>query len=217
MNPSFWPSFWNEMWTRERVPFHQPVVNRYLAAHGHRFPAGKILVPLCGKSLDIKWLEDTKREVMGVELSSVACQAYFKEQKRPIHKSESGKFVKFSDGNQVTLWCGDFFDLEPGDCSDVVGIYDQACLIAFPPDLRIRYVNHLRELLPGRTVPLLLNTFEYPQNLMEGPPFSVSQVDVERYFGPHISVLESVEVSPTRHEKIPRLIEKSYWIEHGRI
>jgi thiopurine S-methyltransferase len=208
--------YWHSKWATSQIRFHRPVTNRYLEKYGKRFPIGKVLVPLCGKSLDIKWLEASGREVMGIELSPIACAAYFEEQGRSVYKSKERNFEKYSDGKAV-LWCGDFFALEPDDCSDVVAIYDQACLIAFPPEMRLRYVEHLRKILPGRTVPLLLNTMEYPQNQMDGPPFSVSQVDVERYFAPFITVLESMEVSPTLFEKVPKLIEKSYWIEHGRI
>jgi thiopurine S-methyltransferase len=66
------PEFWHKRWASNQIGFHLPQVNPYL----QRFwPAlgleegSRVLVPLCGKSLDLLWLAHQGHEVLGVELS----------------------------------------------------------------------------------------------------------------------------------------------------
>ena len=40
---------------------------------------GTVLVPLCGKSLDMIWLAQQGHRVIGVELSDVAVESFFSE------------------------------------------------------------------------------------------------------------------------------------------
>ena len=60
-------------------------------------------------------------------------------------------------------------------------VYDRAALIALPPELRSKYVAHLKQVLPGAAQ--LLLTIEYPQERMDGPPFSVGLAEVRRLYG----------------------------------
>mgnify|MGYP001582329041 FL=1 len=48
--------FWRERWARNQIGFHLPEVNPYLQRHWPRLAlaqGAKVLVPLCGKSLDL--------------------------------------------------------------------------------------------------------------------------------------------------------------------
>ncbi|MDE2388435.1 MAG: thiopurine S-methyltransferase, partial [Betaproteobacteria bacterium] len=55
--------------------------------------------------------------------------------------------------------------------------YDRAALVALPPDMRQRYVNHLLRILPANTQ-ILLVILDYLQHEMAGPPFAVSLQEV---------------------------------------
>jgi thiopurine S-methyltransferase len=59
----------------------------------------------------------------------------------------------------------------------MIAIYDRAALIALPPELRAKYVAHLK------AASLLLITLEYPQERMDGPPFSIGAAEVQRLYG----------------------------------
>jgi thiopurine S-methyltransferase len=74
---------------------------------------------------------------------------------------------------------GDFLALPAAVIADVQGWYDRAALIALPPAMRARYVDHLLAHLAAGT-PGLLITFAYDQQLMEGPPFAVHEAEVRR-------------------------------------
>ena len=83
------PEFWHDRWDRNQIGFHLQQVNPYLQrlwptlglAQGAR-----VLVPLCGKSLDMSWLAANGFEVLGVELTQTAVEQFFSEQQVALHR-----------------------------------------------------------------------------------------------------------------------------------
>jgi len=72
--------FWQKRWERDQIGFHLAEVNPYLQQY---WPAlglaaqTRVLVPLCGKSLDLIWLADQGFEVLGIELAEKAVEDFF--------------------------------------------------------------------------------------------------------------------------------------------
>jgi thiopurine S-methyltransferase len=189
--------YWLERWEREDTAFHQDEVNPYLRGYWHELHLAKnseVFVPLCGKSRDMLWLRDQGSSVLGVELSAQAAEAFFLETGQAPQHSPGERFDRW-EANGITILCGDFFNLTKDDLRNVSGVYDRGSLIALPPEMRRRYANHLMNCLPQGTQILLL-TFDYPQPEMAGPPFAVSQDEVEALYHEHakISLLERVDV-----------------------
>jgi thiopurine S-methyltransferase len=117
-----------------------------------------------------------------VELSPIACRAFFKENKRSYEISQKGAFTIFS-GKNITLWCGDFFALKGEALKGISSVFDRAALVALSPPDRSLYAKHLVNLLkPVANVRVLLVTVEYDQALVEGPPFAVSETEVRQLF-----------------------------------
>lgn len=74
--------FWHARWANNQIGFHLDEINPYLMRHLSRLrlQAGeRILVPLCGKTLDLAWLAAQGLEVLGVELSEKAVSDFFEE------------------------------------------------------------------------------------------------------------------------------------------
>jgi thiopurine S-methyltransferase len=199
LNDSVWDvivkkDFWLERWEREEIGFHQDEFNPYLRQYWQDLNLARdseVFVPLCGKSRDMRWLREQGHQVLGVELSVIAVQAFFKEngytpQHFSLHQVTGGKFERF-EANDIRILCGDFFDLSKDDLANVTGVYDRASLIALPPDMRERYVRHLVSILPPATQ-ILLITVDYPQAEMQGPPFSVFSGEVEALYREHAEV-----------------------------
>jgi thiopurine S-methyltransferase len=181
--------FWLERWEREEIGFHQDELNPYLHQYWHDLHlAGdsQVFVPLCGKSRDMRWLREQGHQVLGVELSAIAVQAFFKENGYTPQHELRGRFDG-CEANGMRILCGDFFDLSKDDLANVTGVYDRASLIALPPEMRERYVRHLVSILPPATQ-ILLITVDYPQQEMQGPPFSVSSDEVEALYREHAEV-----------------------------
>lgn len=181
--------FWLERWERAEIGFHQNEINPYLLRYWRELPAargGEVFVPLCGKSLDMLWLRRQGSTVLGVELSAIAAQDFFKENGLSPAQADSGKFdCREADG--IRILCGDFFDLGKEDLATVSAVYDRASLVALPPEMRERYARHLVEMLPPATQ-ILLVTFDYPQAEMQGPPFAVSVNEVEALYGKYAEI-----------------------------
>jgi thiopurine S-methyltransferase len=181
--------FWLERWEREEIGFHQDEFNPYLRQYWQELHLAResvVFVPLCGKSRDLQWLNEQGHHVLGVELSAIAVQAFFKENGYTPQHDFRGKFDRYEvDG--ISILCGDFFDLSRGDLTNVGAVYDRASLIALPPEMRERYAHHLVSILPFATQ-ILLITVDYPQPEMEGPPFSVSSGEVEALYRKHAEV-----------------------------
>jgi thiopurine S-methyltransferase len=176
--------FWQARWAQNQIGFHLGEVNPYLQRH---WPAlqlpleSRVLVPLCGKSLDLAWLAARGHRVLGVELAQKAVEDFFAEQGLPAEVLEQGPFKVYRAG-ALELWCGDFFALSAADVADCVALYDRAALIALPPALRERYAAHLTAILPSGCAGLLI-TLDYPQSQMEGPPFAVADAEVRERLG----------------------------------
>jgi len=177
------PQFWHERWTENQIGFHQENVNSRLKK---LWPAlelcvgDKVFVPLCGKTRDMIWLADQSFQVLGVELSEIACEDFFKENKIE-YNSHRGKRFSAYQGQKIELWAGDFFNLKKEDLAGIDGVYDRASLVALPVSMRQKYVNHLGSLLDFGTKVLLIS-MEYDQNKMQGPPFSVTEVEIQLLF-----------------------------------
>jgi thiopurine S-methyltransferase len=209
--------FWHERWKEGQIGFHQDRINSYLTNHFARTGAkqgGTVLVTLCGKSLDMLWLHEQGFRVVGVEISPLAVEAFYSENNLQPAITTSGKFQRYYAEN-ITLLCGDFFDLTAVDIGDVAAVYDRASLIALPPEMRPGYADHLTKLLPHGTNVLLI-TMEYPHGQMQGPPFSVHESEVHNLYGDNFEVtcLESMNIlekNPRFKERgLSELIERTY-------
>jgi thiopurine S-methyltransferase len=182
-------SFWHERWEKNQLGFHQAEVNALLTKHWPDLEvvsAEAVFVPLCGKSLDMRWLRERGHPVVGVELSPIALGDFFAEAGLEPSRTREGALEHWS-AEGFDLYCGDFFDLEAPALANVGGCFDRGSLIALPPDVRRRYAEHLARILPER-VRILLLSVEYDQSKMDGPPHSVPIEEVESLFGAEFDV-----------------------------
>lgn len=175
--------FWQERWERNQIGFHQKQVNPYLVRYWPELgiaPGSRVLVPLCGKSLDLAWLAGQGLRVLGVELSQRAVEDFFAEQQLQPERFQHGAFSCYRS-ESVEIWCGDVFQLSAEDVADCVGLYDRAALIALPPEMRQQYAALLNGILP-RGCGGVLVVLDYDQALVDGPPFAVLDDEVQALF-----------------------------------
>ncbi len=177
------PEFWLKKWQAQEIGFHQTEFHPLLLNHWPGLgihPGQRVLVPLCGKSHDLRWLAATGYEVIGFELSELAVQTFFREQSLVPCLTESGPFVRFSAPN-ITLFCGDFLQVDPAICAPCDAIYDRAALIALTPPQRPRYLQAMRRLCQPQARGLLI-TVEYLAGVVSAPPFSMAQTEVRQLY-----------------------------------
>lgn len=187
------PTYWHQRWQENRTGFHQDQVTPLLQKHWPhlRLPSAcRILVPLCGKSLDMAWFAAQGHRVLGVELSQLAIDQFFAEHglDPEIHDSPLGRHHR---AGIIEIICGDAFALDDATLAGCDAIYDRAALIALPPELRRRYADRLYARLRADCQGLLI-TLEYPPHEKPGPPFTVPEAEVRDLLAVHwdIEVLE---------------------------
>lgn len=182
-------AFWHERWKQNEIGFHQETFNSHLQEFWPSLglpAAGRVFVPLCGKSRDLLWLRAQGHSVVGVEVSPIAVSDFFQENRLTTTVTRHESFEAW-EADGLTILCGDFFALTPDWFTDVQAVFDRASLIALPPDMRPRYAAHLTGLLPPGAR-ILLVTMEYPAGGMQGPPFSVDESEVRTLYAKHFRV-----------------------------
>jgi thiopurine S-methyltransferase len=168
---------WIERWRNGRTGWHQPAGNPNLQRHW-RASGRRVLVPLCGKTPDLLWLEAAGNDVVGVELSEMAVLGFFEEQGLTFERNDGTLIAYRARERRITLYCGDYFEFHDGPFD---AHYDRGALVALTSDLRSRYAAHTTSLLTDDAEQLVI-TVEYDQSICDGPPFSLGADDVQGYW-----------------------------------
>ena len=168
---------WLERWEVGRTGWHEPAGNRNLQAHW-RWTGKRVLVPMCGKTPDLLWLESQGNDVVGVELSEIAVLGFFEENELQFESLEGSLPGYRAIDRRITLYCGDFFEFQE-EAFDAH--YDRGALVALSSDLRSRYARHTLSLLTPSAEQLVI-TVEYDQNVCDGPPFSIGPGELLEYW-----------------------------------
>lgn len=174
---------WLARWRDGRIGWHRDEVTPMLRQHWFELelPADtRVLVPLCGKTLDMHWLAGRGLEVLGVELSELAVQQFFAEAGLQPERWSTSQGVHYRAG-RVEIIVGDIFDVDASVLAGCTAVYDRAALVALPPVQRHPYVRTVYDRLPAGSAGLLI-ALEYPQANMAGPPFSVPGTEVRELF-----------------------------------
>jgi thiopurine S-methyltransferase len=167
--------FWQERWQAGQIGFHAPEVNPHLVRHAARLcgSAGptRVLLPLCGKSVDLTWLASQGHEVVGVEFVEQAAAAHFHEQGVTPETTHIGPWRALRHRG-VTIVLANFFELnvDDGPLGTFPAVFDRAALIAVEPARRDDYMARIHA-LSAADARLLMVALDH--DMPTGPPFSV--------------------------------------------
>jgi thiopurine S-methyltransferase len=209
--------FWHARWQANQIGFHQNEINPYLVRYWPSLqlePQSRVFVPLCGKTLDMIWLLDQGHAIVGNEISQLAVEAFFAENRLTPEARQEGDFTRWSC-DLIEILCGDFFRLTRADIGRIDALYDRAALIALTPAQRASYSARIAEILEPQT-PGLLVTLDYEQQKMQGPPFAVSADEVSNLYQDGFSIeqlaqTDIIEAQPQFREKgLDTLCESVY-------
>ena len=211
--------YWQEKWKANDIQFHKNVTHPLLVQYSYLFEKGKIVIPLCGKTLDMVWLAKQEHHVVGIELSSLACETFFEENHLPFEKKIVDGCPVY-EGKLISIWCGDIFSIPQIAWSGMTGIYDRAALVALPESTRKPYADLLTQHIKKNKTTFtngLLISLEYMNEGIQGPPFSVTEKEVMNLFSKihleklstsldtHLSGRAPKFQSSNVHEKVYRL------------
>ncbi|MEZ9569006.1 thiopurine S-methyltransferase [Vibrio splendidus] len=211
------PEFWHNKWAANKIGFHLEDVNPLLIKFWEKTEPSyekSVFVPLCGKSEDLIWLASKHEDVQGVELSQIAVRTFFAEHLyTPTVTQISGQHELYQF-DELNIYTGDYFTapIQPVDT-----IYDRASLVALPEEMRVQYVERLKQLLKP-SGKILLVTLDYDQSEMAGPPFSVPKLEIDQLFAGYKITLLNQDIADDEHPKIAkkglsRFSEEVYLIE----
>lgn len=189
-------NFWHQKWARGEIGFHRDDVNPHLRKYLEHLKLDSgdtIFVPLCGKTKDIPYLLDSGLHVVGVELSELAIRELFQDLNMTPQVTSLDQFQIYRT-NGICIYVGDFFQVDAAMLGNINAIYDRAALVALPETMRKVYTSHLRSITHHAAQ--LLVTYEYQQNLVDGPPFSVSEKEIHLHYADtyKVSLQERVDV-----------------------
>jgi len=208
-------TLWHARWSEGRIGFHREAVNAHLQAHASALlrDAKRILVPLCGKSVDMPWLAQQGVEVVGVDLVTRAVEAFWEERGVSPETDSLHGFVRTTHA-AITLLQGDIFSLQESHTGTLDAVYDRAAIIALPPSEQQRYADHILRLLkPGGHI--LLLTYDLPLPAEQGPPFPVAPERVPELYAAASDVrcIDTIMLTP---ETEPKLIKRGVeWAREG--
>ncbi len=197
--------FWHQKWERNEIAFHESAANSLLVKYFGALSlikGSRVFLPLCGKTLDIHWLLSSGYRVAGAELSKIAIDQLFADLGVTPEISRDGELDHYRAEN-INLFVGDIFNLSRKMLGPVDAIYDRAALVALTEEMRNRYATHLTEI--SNKAPQLLICFEYDQRLMQGPPFSISDAEVNQKYGAiyDLTLMEKAHIAGGFKGKIP--------------
>jgi thiopurine S-methyltransferase len=189
-------NFWIKTWGKDNIGFHQAEIHAALEKYWPVQEAGTtVLVPLCGKSLDLLWLEELGLDVIGVEFVESAVLDFFRENSLTWRESEQyGHRCLQACERNIRIFVTDFIQLANDyDGQPMATLYDRAALVALPEDMRAPYVAACLKLLATAFHGLLV-TLEYEPIAMEGPPFSVTPEEVKQLWEGRLKLVEQVDM-----------------------
>ena len=183
--------FWLDKWKHKSIGFNESEPHTLLTQFWDHLKipnTSKVLVPLCGKSIDMMWLKKLGHNVTGIELSATAISSFFDENQIDMEiecRDRNSCYI----GKNLTIWEADIFNLPNIELESYAAIYDRAALVAINPLHRQRYVNVLAEKMSSGCCMFLIG-LEYDESLLPGPPFSLAKSDVELLYGENWDIKE---------------------------
>ena len=110
--------FWGDnFWKKDSSPWHVSLPHPSLLKYSDivfKQKGVRVLVPLCGKSIDLKWLYDQGCDVVGVECVTEAIEKFFAENKLEFTKEPFGvDGVRYqTNDKRLTILQCNFFKLD---------------------------------------------------------------------------------------------------------
>lgn len=201
------PEYWLQRWREGRIGWHHERVMPLLEQHWPTIGVARgtrVLVPLCGKSLDMLWLAARGLHVLGVDPSPLAIKSFLEENhleatSTPIDGGTQYRVGNVPAGGSIELLHADIFSVATATLGECHAFYDRAATIALPVPLRERFVREVYGKLPAGARGLLI-VLDYPPAEMDGPPFPVDDAGVRRLFEAQWDTrqLERREIPPSQ-------------------
>ena len=161
--------YWKERWARNETGWHINEYNPFLERHCLNF-SGRVLVPLCGASFDLKWFASRENitEVIGVEISNIAIKQFsaWLGQTADV-KTENG--LKMHCFDKIKIIETSIFDPQLENVGKVDYIYDRGSYIAMNYCDQEKYTGSIKNFMDTTTTWLMAG-IRYDVHKHPNPP-----------------------------------------------
>ncbi|KAG0204829.1 hypothetical protein BGX28_003362 [Mortierella sp. GBA30] len=165
---------WNELWRRDISPWDKGVPSPALIEVIEQKPikeqipkTGNVLVPGCGRGVDVLYLGNEHRKAYGLDISPIAVQHC-----KDVSDDDELRNEKGVPESHADYIAGDFFKFESPQGGFQLA-YDYTFFCAIQPELRPDWGRRMGDLITKDGV---LITLMYPlDDHAGGPPFAVSE------------------------------------------
>lgn len=203
----FWKSCSNDPSFHVRSP-HKTLLKYYELVFKDNSKK-RVLIPLCGKSLDMLHLAENGHDVVGVEFSHFAVKSFFEENSLDYTKEIIGKFVVWKSNDpakEITIYQGDFYEVDAETLGLFDVVWDRGSFTAINIVDRDLYTDIMFKLMKTSTQ-YLVQVCVYDGSLYGGPPHHVTEHAMKSTFGRkcNFEKLETIAVAP------PAFIGKIDW------
>lgn len=180
-------NFWVNKWDTKDTPWHQTTVNPRLVKYIGLLDGGKknvkILVPLCGKTVDMKWLSEQGHRVVGVEASPLAIEEFFKEHSLEYRTEMRNAIpVYLENSGRIIIYCCDIYDFHRTGEGSFDAVWDRGSLGAINPGDRTRYLDLMSSLKTANSAHLI-EIYDYDNSVYQDFPFSIPMSKLVELFG----------------------------------
>ncbi|XP_045110632.1 thiopurine S-methyltransferase-like isoform X2 [Portunus trituberculatus] len=206
---------WQERWRQRRTSWHLPDLHFDLENHASKLlpkPERRILVPLCGKSVDVEWLYREGHTVVGIEGIEQPIVEFFSERNLPYTTDHLtwAKVFKTED-DRLRMYCCDIFKMDMESLGKFDAVWDRASLVAIYEEDREKYAKVIKALLAPDFRYLISTTQYTPLEVYSGPPRNIPTALVEKLFSDvcELQVLEET----TRPKEVIEQWGFDYYVE----
>lgn len=204
---------WDTRWEANQIGWHLKDVHPTLRAHlkelfpvvpseGHGGLAARIMIPLCGKTVDMAWLSGMGYRVVGFEGVGKAIEEFAQEHSA-TGEAVSVAFPADIDPKQfkghammpipsekdtpvmpqpVIIIEGDFLALGKKEAQVLVpfpAAFDRGSMVAVKPEVRKQYMQVMADMMaPGGRVLLVTVEHDPFKDGVLGPPHSIPEADL---------------------------------------
>lgn len=205
-------SFWFKSWDLGGfyTSFHRRDIHPYVLQYmsPEEIEGKNILVPLCGKTVDMMYLSQFANRVIGVELVEKAIIQFFEENNLKYEQTDEETYIS---GN-ITLLKTDFMALQKQRLGTIDWVLDRASLVALPDEMRTEYIRTLDRITDVGTKQLVV-TLEY-FSLINSAPFCIKPSEIENYYGVG-HIINHVEQPNLPNHGMIKKWNLDFLIEHG--
>jgi len=179
---------WQSRWDANTPSWHFHEVNPILQTFFPTISSGvtlkgkRFLVPLCGKSIDMKWLYDQGLTVIGIEAIEKGILEFFSEQGLEFERKDYESYSVFSTkDSRLQIFQGNLFGFDETNIGKFDFFFDRGGLVAVELNEREAYIDFFAKIMKPQSVGLV-EVFEYDQSLATRQPFPVSLDEIDKLY-----------------------------------